>query len=71
MFDFRRKTPFCLKKRISKHNITICSKTFEGAMTPLPPLATPMIALPPIRFRSIAEGQNHRPSETRERFKHS
>jgi len=35
MFDFRRKTLFCLGYRLSKHKMTIYS---------LPPLATPMLS---------------------------
>jgi len=41
MFDFERKTLFCLEKRYSKHKMTIFSKNL-GGMVPLPPLATPM-----------------------------
>jgi len=30
LFDFRRITPFCLEKRLSKHKMTIFSKNFGG-----------------------------------------
>jgi len=30
MFDFRRMTLFCLEKRLSKHEMTICSKIWGG-----------------------------------------
>ena len=30
MFDFRRITPFCLEKRLSKHKMTIFSKSLGG-----------------------------------------
>ena len=46
MFDFRRITLFCLKKRLSKHKMTLFSKNLGGNMAPLPPLATPMFATP-------------------------
>jgi len=36
MFDFRRKTLFCLGYRLSKHKMTIYSKNSEG-MAPLGP----------------------------------
>jgi len=41
MFDLWRITLFCLEKRLSKHEMTTCSKNL-GAMAHLPPLATPM-----------------------------
>jgi len=41
MFDFRRKTLFCLEKCLSKHKLKIFSKKL-GGMTLLTPLATPM-----------------------------
>ena len=37
MFDFRRMTLFCLEKRLSKHKMTIFSKTLGC------PPATPMV----------------------------
>ena len=42
MCDFRRITLFCLENRLSKHKMTIFSKTLGGTMAPFPPLATPM-----------------------------
>jgi len=30
MLDFRRITPFCLEKRLSKHKITVYSKNLGG-----------------------------------------
>jgi len=36
MFDFRRKTLFCLEKRLSKHKMTIFSKHLWGAWPILP-----------------------------------
>jgi len=45
MFDFRRITLFCLKKRLSKHKMTIFSKTFGGVAWPFwPTLSTPTFA---------------------------
>ena len=43
MFDFRRITLFCLEKRLSKNKMTVFSKNLGGVMTPLPPLAMPMV----------------------------
>jgi len=37
MFDFRRITLFCLKKRLSKHKKTTCSKNLGGGMAALAP----------------------------------
>jgi len=37
MFDFRRITLFSLEKCLSKHKMTIFSKTLRGAMTLWPP----------------------------------
>jgi len=45
MHHFRRITLFCLEKRLSKHKITIFSKTF-GGRGPFAPLATPMATVP-------------------------
>jgi len=39
MFDFRRKTLFCLEYRLSKHKLTI--PKILGRHGPLAPLATP------------------------------
>ena len=47
MFDFRRMTPFCLKKHLSKHKMTIRCKTLWGAIVPLATPATPMPAYIP------------------------
>jgi len=46
MFDFRRKTAFCLEKRLSKHKMTIFLKILWGAWLLWPPLATPMYKVP-------------------------
>jgi len=43
MFDFSRITLFSLEKRLSKHKMTIFSKSL-GGMAPLPPLSTPMLS---------------------------
>jgi len=45
MFDFRRITPCCLEKPLSKHKMTIFSKNFGGHDPFGPPLATPMIVI--------------------------
>jgi len=37
MFDFRRITLLCLDERLSKHKMTICSKTFWGNGPSAPP----------------------------------
>jgi len=37
MFDFRLITLICLKKRLSKHKMTIFSKNFEGLWRLWPP----------------------------------
>jgi len=42
MFDFGRITLFCLEKRLSKHKITIFSKTFWGTWPLWLLLAKPM-----------------------------
>ena len=44
MFDFRRKTLFCLGYRLSKHKMTTNSKKLGGTWSfcPPPPVATPM-----------------------------
>jgi len=42
MYDFRRITLLCLEKRLSKHNMTICSKNLGGHGTLSPPLAMPI-----------------------------
>jgi len=43
MCDFRRITLYCLENRLSKHKMTIFSKTLGETMAPLAPtLATPM-----------------------------
>jgi len=55
MFDIMRITLFCLKKRLSKHKMTICSKNFLGGMAPMAPLVAPM--------------ERKRPTPVRTRFK--
>jgi len=42
MFDFRRKTLFCLEKRLSKHKMTMFSKNLGGHGPFGPSLVTPM-----------------------------
>jgi len=37
MFDFRRITPFCLEKHLSKHKITIFSELLGAGIAPLAP----------------------------------
>jgi len=49
MFDFRRKTLFCLGYRLSKHKMTIYSKHL-GAIVPLAPLEMPMASARPKKF---------------------
>ena len=47
MFVCRRITPFCLKKHLSKHKMTIRCKNLWGAMVPLATPATPVPAYIP------------------------
>jgi len=54
MFDFSRITLFCLKKRLSKHKITIFSKNLERAMAPLAP---PGYAYVQISIQSAPESE--------------
>jgi len=46
MFDSRRITPICLKKRLSKHKMTVFSKNLGGHGLIAPPPATPMAPAP-------------------------
>ena len=49
-FDFRRVTPFCLEKRLSKHKMAIFSKNC-GSMAPLPPWLRPCCVTGVRQFR--------------------
>jgi len=48
MFDFKRRTIFCLRYQLSKHKMTINSKHL-GGHGPSCPLVTPMGVLPRLR----------------------
>jgi len=62
MLDFRRIALFCLKKRLSKHKMTVFTINVGSPTAPMPPLATPMGKFSPFQrfvYRDLMKTKVH------------